>query len=213
MPSEFEVPPPPEPFEPLIEELPAGSRLYRTFTAATDRHVTTFNPGFGRPNRFSLFGDPPVPVLYAAQTEIAAVCESLLHDVPLMGGLLLPEDYERSVAGALETTRELRLAVFHGVGLRRLGVDVRRLTASPARTYKDTVAWGRAAHSVGLDGAVWMSARCNTDRAYVFFGDRVHEDDLRVATDYGRVFTTGPDRDWLVDLCAYMKVDVITRIP
>ncbi|WP_193312916.1 RES family NAD+ phosphorylase [Georgenia subflava] len=214
-PARFEVaiPPPPHPFEPLIEVLPAGSRLFRSFSAAPDRHATTFNPGYGGPHRFSFFGDPTIAVLYAAQTEIAAVCESLLHDVPLFGGRLMPEQYERTVVAALDTTRELRLAAFHGVGLRRLGVEPAQLTSSPASTYGTTVAWGEAAHAAGFDGVVWMSARCNTDRAYVLFGDRVHGDDLRVVPDYGRVFTTGPDRDWLVDLCAFMKVDVLTRAP
>lgn len=202
---------PPDPFDPAIDVLSAGLGLYRTFSAAPDRHVTTFNPGYGGPYRFSFFGDPPIPVLYAAQSEIGAVCESLLHDIPLTGGRFVPEHYERSVTGALETTRELHLAAFHGLGLRRLGVEPVQLTASPARTYRATVAWAQAAHSTGLDGAVWMSARLNTDCAYVFFGDRVHEEDVHVVTSFGRVFTTGPDRDWLVDLCAFLKIDVLTR--
>lgn len=210
---EVTVPAPPDPFAPAIEVLPAGTRLFRTFSAAPGRHVATFNPGYGGPHRFSYFGDPPVPVLYAAESDAAAICESLLHDVPLSGGRLMPEQYERSVAGALEAARDLRLADFHGAGLRRLGVEANQLTASPARTYRATVAWAEAAHAAGLDGAVWMSARLNTDRAYVLFGDRVDDSDLRVVTSYGRVFTTGPDRDWLVDLCAVMKVDVLTRAP
>src|SRR5699024_12862357 len=131
-------------------------------TAAPDRHVTTVDPGAGS-GRFSFYGNPIVPVLYAAQTEAAALCESLLHDVPLTGGRLLPEQYQRCVAGALETTRELRLAAFHGIGLRRLGVEAAHLTASPAYTYARTVAWAKAAHDAGFDGVVWMSARCNTD--------------------------------------------------
>ena len=210
---EVTVPAPPDPFDPAIEVLSAGTRLYRTLQAAAGRHVTTFNPGYGGPHRFSFFGDPPVPALYAAQTESAAVCESLLHDIPLSGGRLTPERYERSVAGALQPVRDLRLAAFHGMGLRCLGITPNQLTSTPARTYRATVAWAQAAHAAGLDGVVWMSARLNTDRAYLFFGDRVHEDDLRVVTSYGRLFTTGPDRDWLVDLCAFMKVDVLTRTP
>lgn len=210
---EVTVPAPPDPFDPALEILSAGTRLYRTFEAAADRHVTSFNPGYGGPHRFSFFGDPPVPSLYAAQTESAAVCESLLHDIPMSGGRLPPERYERSVAGALEPVRDLRLATFHGMGLRRLGVEPNQLTSIPPRAYRATVAWARAAHAAGLDGAVWMSARLNTDRAYIFFGDRVQEDDLRVVTSYGRLFTTGPDRDWLVDLCAFMKVEVLTRTP
>lgn len=206
-------PAPPSPFEPLIEALPAGSRMYRMFTAARDRHATTFNPGAGGPHRFSFFGNPVVPVLYAAQTEMAALCESLLHDVPLTGGRLLPEQYQQCVAGAFETTRELRLASFRGIGLRRLGVDAAHLTASPPRTYHHTVAWGQAAHDIGLDGVVWMSSRCNTDRAYVLFGDRVRRQDLHVAADYARLFTPGPGLDWLIDACASMKVDVLMGIP
>ncbi|TRW46221.1 hypothetical protein FJ693_06455 [Georgenia yuyongxinii] len=91
-------------------------------------------------------------MLYAAQAEIAAVCESLLHDVPLFGGRLMPEQYERAVVGSLDTTREVRLAAFHRMGLRRLDVEPAQLTSSPASTYRSTVVCSKAAHAAGLDG-------------------------------------------------------------
>ncbi|WP_194164909.1 RES family NAD+ phosphorylase [Pseudactinotalea sp. HY160] len=207
------TPPPPADFDPLPEEVPAGTRLYRIFTAKEGRNVTAFNPTGEPRGRFSFFGDPPVPVLYAAQTEIAAVCESLLHDLPVRGGRLLPEQYERAVAGALEVGRPLRLAKFHGTGLRRLGLRPEQLTTESAYRYDLTVPWAQAAHGGGFDGIVWMSARCNSDRAYVLFGDRVPRQDLHVVADYGRLFTPGPDLDWLIDQCAFMKVDVLTRSP
>lgn len=205
------VPDPPRPFEPLVEELRPGSRLYRVFTAKKGRKVRTFNGSGQPPSRFAFFGEPPVPVLYAAESEVASLCESLLHDVPLRGGELAPERYERSVMGALEVLRPLRLAKLHGPGLRRLGVAPEQLTSSSARNYGQTVRWGEAVHRAGLDGAVWMSARCTSDRAYVLFGDRVSESDLGVAIDHARVFTPGPDLDWLIDQCAVMGVAVTVR--
>ncbi|WP_179577397.1 RES domain-containing protein [Leifsonia psychrotolerans] len=57
-----------------------GHELYRVHSR--QRAGNAFNPGSGKPTRFAFFGDPTVPVLYAADTEAAAVCESLLHDLP-----------------------------------------------------------------------------------------------------------------------------------
>lgn len=202
------VPDPPELLDALPEELPAGARLFRVFAAHPGRDATTVNPGYGS-YRFSFFGDPVVPTLYAAQTEVAAVCESLLRDVPLRGGVLLPEQYRGHVAAAITPTRPLSLAAFHGMGLRRLGIESAQLTDAPAREYPRTVVWAEAAHQEGFDGVVWMSKRCNTDRAYVLFGDRVSTDDLHIETDYARVFAVGEDLDWLIDFCATAKVDVL----
>lgn len=202
------VPGPPTELDALAEELPAGARLYRVLRAAPGRDATTFNPGHGH-NRFSFFGDPPVPTLYAAQTETAAVRESLLRDVPLRGGVLLPEQYRDCVAAVISPLRPLSLAAFHGVGLRRLGIEPGQLTDTPARDYPRTVAWVEAAHSAGFDGLVWMSRRCTTDRAYVLFGDRVSREELQTATDYARIFAAGEDLDWLIDVCATAGVDVL----
>lgn len=173
--------------------------------------MTAFNPGYGAAGRFSFFGDPVVPVLYAAESDTAAVCESILHEVPLVGGRLVPEQYEPMVAGALLTTRPLRLAALHGLSLRRLGVEATQVTGSPSRSYGQTVAWAAAAHRAGFDGLEWMSRRCNTDRAYVLFGDRVGDSDLEADPMFARVFATGPDLDWLIDMCASVKVEVLTR--
>ena len=68
--------------------------------------------------------------------------------------------------------------------------------------------WMAAAHEAGLDGAVWMSHRCNTDRAYVLFGDRVDTADLVVDSSYARAFALEPDLAWLTDLCVPLHVDV-----
>jgi hypothetical protein len=46
------------------------------------------------------------------------------------------------------------------------------------------VAWAEVAHAAGFGGCAWMSKRCNTDRAYVLFGDRVGRDDVEDSLDY-----------------------------
>lgn len=203
--------PPPTPFEPMTETLLAGSELYRVFTAGADRFVDTFNPGTGHQaqSRFAFFGDPVVPVLYAAGTEVAAVCETILHDIPLTGGRLLPEDFLQRVVGLVRPTRDLRLASFRGLGLRRLGVEQGQVTATSGAEFGTTVKWAEAAHAYGFDGIVWMSYRCNSDAAFILFGDRVEATDLETESSYGRLFATGPDLDCLIDLCAAARVEVM----
>lgn len=71
------------PLDPAIEKLPAGHLAYRVFTAT--RKATEFNPGIAAPTRFGFFGKPVVPIMYAADTEEAAVAETLLHDIPVEG--------------------------------------------------------------------------------------------------------------------------------
>lgn len=106
---------------------------------STERPIASFNPGKESRTRFAFFGDPTVPVLYAAATETAALAESLLHDIPIAGGNLLWDDYSRSTMGRLRLSRQLRLASFRGLGVRRLGVQASQLTDTPASTYAETV--------------------------------------------------------------------------
>lgn len=198
--------PPPSPFDPEIEELPTGTALYRVYS--NSRRATDFNAGIGAPTRFGFFGDPTVPVMYAAATEVTAVCESLLHDVPVEGGLLIYDDYRSKVMGRLTTTRPLRLARLHGTGLRRVHAAADDISVPGASAYAETVRWAEAAHDAGLDGLVWMSNRCNDTRSYVFFGDRCSAA-LEHDTTFGRIFATGLDQFWLIDICAPLHVEVL----
>lgn len=201
------IPDPPNPFDPQTAALEAGTQLYRVFSAAPGRSAASFNPGLGAPTRFAFFGEPVVPVLYAAATEQAAVAETLLHDIPASGGVLPYDGYARTVMARLTVTRRLTVGVLHGLGLRRLGVTA-ELTAGGASGYPRTVRWAQVAHAAGLDGLVWMSRLCNDTKAYVFFGDRC-EDALTQDDAFGRLFATGTDQLWLIDLCAPLRVDVL----
>ncbi|TFB95491.1 RES domain-containing protein [Cryobacterium sp. TMT1-3] len=198
---------PPTPFTAATIFLPGGSPLYRVHS--NTRAANEFNPGLGAPTRFAFFGDPIVPILYAAATEDAAICETLLHSVPFSGGVLRPRSYQSSVASKLILTRRLRLAAFLGTSFRRLGVPASEVTETEADRYPETVKWAEAAHIAGFDGVVYMSRRCNSDRVYTLFGDRVNQSDLNIQSDYGRAFAFAEDRDWLTDYCAPLQVEVL----
>lgn len=202
------TPAPPDPFEPHTTTLASGTRLFRVLSAAPGRTAITFNPGVGGSTRFAYFEAPPVPVLYAAETENAAVAETLLHDIPANGGVLPYAQYSGKVMARIETTRPIDVAVLHGLGLRRLKVTANDLTASNATSYPETVEWAHAARRAGLDGLVWMSRLCNDAKAYVLFGDRCADAFTQDPT-FGRIFATGSDQLWLIDLCAPLHVDVL----
>jgi hypothetical protein len=149
-----------------------------------------------------------IPILYAAATEEAVVAETLLHDAPVSGGILPYDAYALTVMARLEVARPVRVAILHGMGLRQLKASAADLTASDANTYGETVKWAQAAHDAELDGLVWMSRRCNDAKAYVFFGDRCGDAFIQDST-FGRLFATGADQLWLIDLCAPLHVDVL----
>lgn len=176
-----------------------------------NRAGNQFNPGMGAATRFAFFGDPVVPVLYAAATEQAAIAESLLHDVPLQGGDLQPSKYSNRCMSKLTTNRDLRLASLQGLGLRRLGVRADQVTSTPAAEYSRTVLWAEAAYKAGFDGLVYMSRQCNSDKAFVFFGDRVgdaFDQDSAYRWNFGDA-STGLKR--LINFCSGLHVNVIVR--
>jgi hypothetical protein len=200
---------PGKPFDPEEHVLLAGTPLHRVFSNARKGGVTEFNPGFGSPTRFAFFGDPVVPVLYAAQTEEAAVCESILHDIPPGPGQILFDSIADKVCAPLTPTRDLRVVSLMGDGPRKLGTEAKHVTGTTASQYHRTVRWAAAAYEAGYDGLVWMSNRRNSDRAYVFFGDRVQAGDLSSLPGTGRIFAAGPGFDWLADYLTGLKIEIL----
>ena len=205
---------PPTPFQAQEHVLQRGTVLYRVFGNAnhgegSPRRVTGFNPGIGSRTRFAFFGAPFVPVLYAADTEQAALCESILHEVPPGPGKVLYRNVADRVCAPLAPTRDLRLASLMGDGLRVLGTEAKQVTDTMADQYDRTVRWAEAAHEAGFDGLVWMSSRRNTDRAYVFFGDRVQSGDLEPLPLHGRIFAAGPGFDWLADYLNGLNIEIL----
>lgn len=202
---------PPQPFHALEYLLPAGTELYRIFY--TDRlpvpTVTDSTRGWGEPTRFAFFGHPRVPVLYAAETEEAAVCESILHNVPPGPGRISFDDVRTRVCATLAPTRNLRLAALMGDGLRAMGTEAKHVTGAMSSQYPRTVRWAEAAHGAGFDGLVWMSNRRKTDKAYVLFGDRVPSSELTALTTHARIYGEPQGFGWLVDYCSSVNVDIL----
>lgn len=199
---------PPRPIDPLIEGWAAGRAIHRVH--GPDRQATSFSPGPRPLTRFAFFGEPIVPVLYGAEGEEAAVAETLLHDLPTVGGRLVPERYRGRVVSQVLPRRELRLAQLHGGGLRRLGARSTNLTDTTAAHYIRTVQWAAAIHKdTDLDGIVWMSRQWNSQKAVVLFGDRVGSRELSVDPTLGRSFATPDGFEWLAALCQHLKVVVI----
>jgi hypothetical protein len=204
------VPPPPKNLDALAHILAAGETIHRVHRPP--RRPNAFNPGLGAPTRFAPLrgADGPVPTLYAAQTAEAAVCETILHDVPVSGGSLAYSGYAPLRETTLAVQRTLRLAKFMGDGLRRLGVTPQELTATTGDVYARTVLWAMAAHAEGFDGIAWMSARDNTATAYVLFGDRVAETDLVVASPgIGSFAPPAAGFGWLSAYCARVGVELL----
>lgn len=134
-----------KPFEPEEYILQAGTPLYRVFSNVRE-DVTEFNPGEGSNTRFAFFGDPRIPVLYMAQTEKAAICETTLHEIRTGPGRIMYDDSAERVCAPLGLARDLRLVSLMGDGLRTLGTEAKYVTGTMASQYKRTVRWSEAAH-------------------------------------------------------------------
>ncbi|MGO4806896.1 RES family NAD+ phosphorylase [Arthrobacter sp. 2MCAF15] len=205
-----ETPEPPNPFQPRIGELAAGTVLQRVHSNRF--RPTQFNPGPRGAGRFHFFGNPQVPALYLAGTREGALAETLLHDIPVGVPAPMPRSlYADTVLAGLELKRPLQIAEFFGLGLRYVGVEANQLSDTSMDNYPQTRKWAHAAHAIGLDGIGWMSKRDNSARAYMLFGDRVAENDLEVVPGSGLAFASQDGFNWLVTTCAPLKVDVLAR--
>jgi hypothetical protein len=201
------TPEPPQLFKPETTTVEVGQQFYRVHPAQYG--ATEFNPGGGNGGRFHFFGSPKVPVLYMAQTPVAAIAETLLHDLPVdTHSRLRRRNYAPMVLSKIEVRRPLRVAAFLGMGLWQLGVEASQLTATPTSRYPLTRAWAQAAHEAQLDGVVWMSRRCNNDMSFVLFGGPVASEHLLELPDDRIAFGTREGRDWLVQVCSRLPVDI-----
>lgn len=99
-----------------------------------------------------------------------------------------------------------------GTGLRRPGVAATDLTDTPASHYPWMNRWAEAAHASVFDGVAWMSGKCNADRAYVLFGDRVATNELRQDMTCAKAFSYPLDFDRFVDFCSRLHINVVVEV-
>ncbi len=171
---------------PNVAVLRAGTPVHRVH--ARRRRPVAFNECKGNPTRFAPILDANgrcVPSLYGGSSFIAAVYETIFHDVPAHARWKsVPLNKVTASAHAmLGSRRDIRLASLRTPDLARWRVSRDALIGSSPRWYRDTAAWAKAVHDQfpDVDGLVWTSNRCDPDSAWLFFGDRVRPGDFRVA--------------------------------
>jgi hypothetical protein len=173
------IPPPPT-------TLPAVNRIKSPL--ATDLHRihnssftgNAFNPCQGRPSRFAPLLRPDgacIPTMYAATNLECAVHETLFHEIQHDAkyksiGYREIENLDYSI---VRPGRDLVLATLFEPDLNRWQLTRRQLIDTFAADYEATASWAIAIHDnfSDIDGLVWTSRRCDPERAYLLFGDRL----------------------------------------
>ena len=201
------VPRPSRPFEAHTEIIRSGEFAHRIHSSRF--RPAEFNPGVGSPTRFAFFGSPPVSVLYAALRKDAALCESLLHDVPKAGGSIRPATYKGRQCSRLITRRDIRLASLVGLGERVFRIDAAAVSATDAAEYGETVLWAEAAYDADFEGLIYPSSKAGGRAAMVFFGDRIDESEFEVDGSYWWSFDEVAGFNRMVEVCASVNVTVM----
>lgn len=164
-----------------IEEykLKAGIRLHRIHPMRYG--VLQFNPGQGN-SRFSpimCLEEKPIPTMYAASSEAAALMETVFHSTVLRPGpqYFKLEELRLYQHSTIELIQELELADLASTPLRRLGLERGDLIDTSPLEYERTRAWAVAIHQQhsSIQGLTWVSRQDDTARAYLFFGDRIQK--------------------------------------
>ena len=135
-----------------------------------------------------------VAVLYAASSAEAALGETLVHVDPR--GALRPDGVREAPHRAisrLRVHRPLHLVAFCGLDLHRFPLRHRDLAECGKQDYPVTRAWALAFRRRWREaqGIAWVSRQDNTSLSFVFWGDRLREDDLE---PLGRAVALGSGR-------------------
>lgn len=178
------IPRPPTTFPAINRvKLPLATDLHRIHNS--DFASTSFNPCRGRPSRFApLFGSDGacIPTMYAATTLECAVHETLFHEIQhdATRKSVRFDDIEKSGYAIVQPQRDLVLAGLFEPDLNRWGLTRRQLIDTFAADYEATAKWAVALHDAfsDIDGLAWTSRRCDPEKAYLLFGDRVLPDQL-----------------------------------
>jgi hypothetical protein len=189
------IPRPPPTF-PAINRivLPPGTDLHRIHNSSFASNA--FNPCLGRPSRFAPLIRPDgtcIPTLYGATGLECAVHETVFHEIQhdAKRKSISFQAIENLDYAILRPRRGLALAGLFEPDLNRWGSTRRQLIDTFAADYDDTARWAIALHDAfpDIDGLVWTSRRCDPERAFLLFGDRVLSTQLEPA-HRGRISET-----------------------
>lgn len=159
-----------------------GVPLYRVYSSVWGYDEA--NPGFGDA-RFSPLDDPltgaRLPSLYLAETEAAALLETVFHEVHHQTPRMI---YERDLRGQLlahvETPREMQLVDLRDPELARLRLHRNQVASSSAEHYPCTrrLAVGLLREHPRAHGLIWHSRQAellgqpDVEVIVLFCGDR-----------------------------------------
>jgi hypothetical protein len=181
------IPQPPATFPAINRiKLAAATDLHRIHNS--DFASNSFNPCLGRPSRFApmLRSDGGcIPTMYAATTLECAVHETLFHEIQhdAERKSVRFSDIEKCDYAIVLPQRDLALAGLFEPDLNKWGLTRRQLIDTFAADYQATAKWAIALHDAfpDIDGLAWTSRRCDLEKAYLLFGDRVPPDQLDIA--------------------------------
>ncbi len=164
-------------------ELPAGQLLYRVYD--TTWGYDEFNPGFGD-TRFAPFDDSTggrIPAMYLAESEIAALLETMFHDVhELADRNVYERDLLERALAHVQVPAPAWLVDLRDSTLAAAGVRRDELVSTSAEHYPCTRRCARELHARRIDdrpvqGLVWHSRQAEVlgrppEQVAVLFGDR-----------------------------------------
>jgi hypothetical protein len=180
------IPRPPTTFTAVHRiKLTPGTDLHRIHNSSFASN--SFNPCQGRPSRFAPLIRPDgtcIPTMYAATNLECAVHETVFHEIQHDAkyksiGYREIENLDYSI---VRPRRDLLLASLFEPDLNRLQLTRRQLIDTFAADYEATAKWAIALHDSfsDIDGLVWTSRRCDPERAFLLFGDRMSTDLLDI---------------------------------
>lgn len=145
-----------------LVEVAAGRYLYRIYNGAWG--YDEFNPGFGDA-RFSPFdaldGTGRVPAMYLATTEVAAMLETVFHEVHEGSSRsIYIKDLREQLLAHVRMPSPAMLLDLRDEALQRLGVSRPQVTTSSAEHYPCTRRLGQsllASRSDEAQGIIWHS--------------------------------------------------------
>jgi hypothetical protein len=173
------IPRPPATF-PAVNRirLPSATDLHRIHNSGFASN--SFNPCQGRPSRFAPLvraDGTCIPTMYAATNLECAVHETVFHEIQhdAKTKSIGYHEIEKLDYSVLRPRRDLVLASLFEPDLNRWGLTRRQLIDTFAADYDGTAKWALALHDSfsDIDGLVWTSRRCDPEKAYLLFGDRL----------------------------------------
>lgn len=211
------TPPPPADLDVTLTTVAKGTVLHRVHL---DQYGgTTFNPGKSGNARFSPIRNDEgaaIPTLYAGSSLPCALMESVFHDVSYAPGFKAFDEakLKGQVHSRIDLTRDVTLADFRNVALRKAGITRNQLIDTEKDQYPHTRAWAEAVHrhAPAAQGLLWISRQDDTGQAIMLFGDRIADGTLR--QNGSSCSLVGDDRTYeeVLDLADRIGVTIVPGI-